>query len=102
MVAGLGLATAQLMGALMSRMGSTFRSGSRGSSKIFRPPIKSSPVGSKLAKKAFQGNLGLHGRRLVLVSQMAQQNQLGFDSKGRRRSQTKRLVVRLNEKNHPV
>lgn len=95
MVAGLGLATAQLMGALMSGMGSLFKSGSRGSSKIFKPPIKSSPVGSKLAKKMFEGCLGLRGRKLGIVSQMAQQNKLGFDSKGRRKSQTKRLISEL-------
>lgn len=102
MVSQLGLTTAQLMGALMSGMGSLFRPGSRGSSKIFRPPVKSSPAGSKLAKKTFQGNLGLRGIKLGLVSMASQQNQLGFDSKGRRKSQMKRLVAGLDEKNHPV
>lgn len=86
---GLGLLKAQLMGALIGGMGSIFRPERWGGSKVFKPPVLLSPAGSKLAKKIFEGNLGLRGRRLGIISQMAQQNQLGFDNKGRRKSNTK-------------
>lgn len=42
--------------------------------------------GVKLSRKAFEGNLGMRGRSLIGASLMAQQGNLGFDSKGRRKS----------------
>jgi len=42
--------------------------------------------GSKIARKAFEGRIGLRGRTLSGASLMAQQGKLGFDSKGRRNS----------------
>ena len=47
---------------------------------------KNLKAGTKIARKAFEGNLGLRGRSLRGASLLAQQNKLGFDKNGNRKS----------------